>query len=137
MKIFVDVIDAKNSCYAGLLLVGDKEQIYYRNSFELKTKDKRDASILVISRAMSFIQHTQPLHCKDKLDIFNNFICKEDLEQNLYTKRFLVNNVYRLDESKIENRSYVNENYINEVKNLTRINYRQYYINEYLNRKSR
>ena len=45
MKIFVDVIDARNSCYVGLLLVGDKEQIYYRNSFKLETKDKKDASI--------------------------------------------------------------------------------------------
>lgn len=132
MKIFVDVIEAKNSSYAGLLLIGDKGQTYYRNSFELETKDKKEASLLVISRAMSFIYHTQPIYCKDKLDIFNNFIYKEDLEQNLYTKRFLVNKVYKLDESKIENRSYVNE-----VKNLTRINYRQYHINEYLNRRSR
>lgn len=98
MKIYTKTKILNNSSSVGVVLVGDKNQIYMMDGVHLQTTDINSAHLYGIKRAISFVKNNKPLYAnsdieiyasipsvrKSDFDIFNN-----KLHEDKYIKQFL------------------------------------------------
>ena len=124
MKIFVDAIKISESkSFAGVILVGDHNQQYFSWAGVLET-NQTGASKLAIDRAISFKKNIKPLYCNQDPEVFNNFVNKDMLEKDEYLNQFKIQNVAKFNEAKEES----DLEFIKQVKSLTQVSFRQYYL---------
>lgn len=124
MKIFADAIKISESkSFAGVILVGDHNQQYFSWTGVLET-NQTGASKLAIDRAISFKKNMKPLYCNQDPEIFNNFVNKDMLEKDEYLNQFKIQSVAKFNEAKEES----DLEFIKQVKSLTQVYFRQYYL---------
>lgn len=70
MKIYTKAKVLNNSSVVGIVLVGDKNQIYMMNGVELQTTDRNSALLYGIKRAISFVKNNKPLYANEDVEIF-------------------------------------------------------------------
>ena len=70
MKIYTKAKVLNNSSVVGIVLVGDKNQIYMMNGVELQTTDRNSALLYGIKRAISFVKNNKPLYANEDFEIF-------------------------------------------------------------------
>ena len=75
MKVYTTVNDYNYSTNVGVVLVGDKDQVYMEDGFKLTTQDKVSAHVYGLKRAISFVKNMKPLYCNNgMLQIFHDNI---------------------------------------------------------------
>ena len=67
MKIYTQVQKNKFNTYVGVVLVGDKDQIYMMNGNQLQTNNELSAHLYGIKRALSFVKFNKPLHANNDI----------------------------------------------------------------------
>lgn len=95
MKIYTQVQKNKFNTYVGVVLVGDKDQIYMMNGCQLQTNDELSAHLYGIKRALSFVKFNKPLHANDNIEYHTSI--KDDniselkslIDKDEYIGRFL------------------------------------------------
>lgn len=83
MKVYTSINDYNYSTNVGVVLVGDKDQIYFKDGFKLTTQDKVSAHVYGLKRAISFVKNVKPLYCNNGIiQIFHDNI-KVDLDREV------------------------------------------------------
>lgn len=73
MRVYTSVNDYNYSTNVGVVLVGDKDQVYFEDGFKLTTQDKVSAHVYGLKRAISFVKNMKPLYCNNgMLQIFQD-----------------------------------------------------------------
>lgn len=100
MKIYTRVDERKmgleSASFVGTVLVGDNDQIYFKNGFKLTVQDKVSAHLYGLKRCISFIKNVKPLHCNDMIHFLHDNV-RVDIDRELndriasdeYVKRFI------------------------------------------------
>lgn len=97
MKIYTSVNDYNYSTNVGVVLVGDKNQVYMEDGFKLTIQDKVSAHVYGLKRAISFVKNVKPLFCNNgMLQIFQDNI-RVDIDREVmdrinfdeYIQRFI------------------------------------------------
>ena len=129
MKIFVDSIKISDSkTFAGVMLVGDLNQVY-STGWNLLDLDQTKASLMEIRRAFAFKKNMQPLFCNEPAEVFNNFVNKDMLINDEFCSQFKVKEVTTFENVTNE----TDLRLISEVKSLTQVDYKQYYLMDIIN----
>ena len=98
MKIYTKAKVLNNSSVVGIVLVGDKNQIYMMNGVELQTTDRNSALLYGIKRAISFVKNNKPLYANEDVEIFTSIpnVRKSDFDsfnkklfEDEYIQKFL------------------------------------------------
>ena len=97
MKVYTSVNDYNYSTNVGVILVGDKDQIYFEDGFKLTTQDKVSAHVYGLKRAISFVKNMKPLYCNNGiLQIFHDDVrvnmdkeVMDRIEADEYIRRFV------------------------------------------------
>lgn len=89
MKLYTKVQTLKTKSLVGVVLVGDKNQIYMTNGFETQTSDEKEASLLGIQRAISFIKNVSPIYANENLEIYGSKNSVNEIKNNDYISKFL------------------------------------------------
>lgn len=130
MKIFVDTIKISDKkTFVGFMLIGDLNQTY-SSGWNLLDLNQTEASLMEIRRAFAFKKNMKPLFCNAPADVFNNFVNKEMLINDEYCNQFNVNSVTNFE--KVEDSTDLR--LIGEVKSLTQVSYKQYYLMDLRNK---
>lgn len=100
MKIYTKVDERKmgleSASFVGAVLVGDNDQIYFKNGFKLTVQDKVSAHLYGLKRCISFIKNVKPLHCNDMIYFLHDNV-RVDIDRELndriasdeYVQRFV------------------------------------------------
>lgn len=73
MKVYTSVNNYNYSTNVGVVLVGDKDQVYMEDGFKLTIQDKVSAHVYGLKRAISFVKNLNPLYCNNgMLQIFQD-----------------------------------------------------------------
>ena len=97
MRVYTSVNDYNYSTNVGVVLVGDKEQVYMEDGFKLTIQDKASAHVYGLKRAISFVKNVKPLFCNNgMLQIFQDNI-RVDMDREVmdrinsdeYIQRFI------------------------------------------------
>lgn len=97
MKVYTSVNDYNYSTNVGVILVGDKDQVYFEDGFKLTTQDKVSAHVYGLKRAISFVKNMKPLYCNNgMLQIFHDDVrvnmdkeVMDRIEADEYIRRFV------------------------------------------------
>jgi hypothetical protein len=86
MKIYTRVDERKSglesASYVGTVLVGDQDQIYFKDGFKLTVQDKVSAHLYGLKRCISFIKNVKPLHCNDMIHFVHDNV-RVDIDREL------------------------------------------------------
>lgn len=100
MKIYTKVDERKmgleSASFVGAVLVGDNDQIYFKNGFKLTVQDKVSAHLYGLKRCISFIKNVKPLHCNNMIHFLHDNV-RVDIDRELndriasdeYVQRFI------------------------------------------------
>jgi hypothetical protein len=100
MKIYTKVDERKmgleSASFVGTVLVGDNDQIYFKNGFKLTVQDKVSAHLYGLKRCISFIKNVKPLHCNNMIHFLHDNV-RVDIDRELndriasdeYVQRFI------------------------------------------------
>lgn len=100
MKIYTKVDERKmgleSASFVGTVLVGDNDQIYFKNGFKLTVQDKVSAHLYGLKRCISFIKNVKPLHCNNMIHFLHDNV-RVDIDRELndriasdeYIQRFI------------------------------------------------
>ena len=100
MKIYTKVEERKygmeSSSVVGAVLVGDDNQIYFKDGFKLTVQDKVSAHMYGLKRCISFVKNMKPLHCNDMIHFVHDNV-RVDIDRELndriasdeYVQRFI------------------------------------------------
>lgn len=97
MRVYTAVDDYNHSSNVGVVLVGDKDQIYFKDGFKLTIQDKVSSHVYGLKRAISFVKNMKPLYCNDgMLQIFHDNV-RVDMDREImdrinsdeYIRRFV------------------------------------------------
>ena len=97
MKVYTSVNDYNYSTNVGVVLVGDKDQVYMEDGFKLTIQDKVSAHVYGLKRAISFVKNVKPLFCNNgMLQIFQDNV-RVDMDREVmdrinsdeYIQRFI------------------------------------------------
>lgn len=103
MNVYTSVSETTNSknlesaSLVGVVLTGDKNQIYMQDGFKLTIQDDISAHIYGLKRAISFVKNMKPLYCNnsmihfalDKVDPELLDKIKTRVDHDEYIQRFL------------------------------------------------
>lgn len=129
MKIFVDNIKISDSkTFVGIMLAGDLDQIYF-TGWNLLNLSQTEASLMAIRRAFAFKKNMKPLFCNEPAEVFNNFVNKDMLINDEFCSQFKVKEVTTFENVTNE----TDLRLISEVKSLTQVDYKQYYLMDIIN----
>lgn len=87
MKIYTKAKVLNNSSVVGIVLVGDKNQIYMMNGVELQTTDRNSALLYGIKRAISFVKNNKPLYANEDVEIFASIPSVRKSDFDLFNKK--------------------------------------------------
>lgn len=100
MKIYTNVDERKigleSASFVGAVLVGDHNQIYFKDGFKLTVQDKVSAHLYGLKRCISFVKNVKPLHCNDMIHFVHDNV-RVDIDRELnervaydeYVQRFI------------------------------------------------
>ena len=100
MKIYTSVDERKigleSASFVGAVLVGDHDQIYFKDGFKLTIQDKVSAHLYGLTRCISFVKNVKPLHCNDMIHFVHDNV-RVDIDRELndriasdeYVQRFI------------------------------------------------
>ena len=100
MKIYTSVDERKigleSASFVGAVLVGDHDQIYFKDGFKLTIQDKVSAHLYGLKRCISFVKNVKPLHCNDMIHFVHDNV-RVDIDRELndriasdeYVQRFI------------------------------------------------
>lgn len=100
MKVYTRVEEMKHglesSSIVGAVLVGDHDQVYFKDGFKLTIQDKVSAHLYGLKRCMSFVKNVKPLHCNDMIHFLHDNV-RVDIDRELndriasdeYVQRFI------------------------------------------------
>lgn len=97
MRVYTSVNDYNYSTNVGVILVGDKNQVYMEDGFKLTIQDKVSAHVYGLKRAISFVKNIKPLYCNNgMLQIFQDNV-RVDMDREVmdrinsdeYIQRFI------------------------------------------------
>ena len=100
MKIYTKVDERKmgleSASFVGTVLVGDNDQIYFKDGFKLTVQDKVSAHLYGLKRCISFIKNVKPLHCNNMIHFLHDNV-RVDIDRELndriasdeYVQRFI------------------------------------------------
>ena len=129
MKIFVNTIKISDTkTFTGEMLIGDLNQIYF-TGWNILDLDQTKASLMAIRRAFAFKKNMQPLFCNEPAIVFNNYVNKDMLVDDEYCNQFKVKDIIKFED--ITNETDLR--FIGEVKSLTQVDYKQYYLMDIMN----
>ena len=103
MNVYTSVSETTNSknlesaSLVGVVLTGDKNQIYMQDGFKLTIQDDISAHVYGLKRAISFVKNMKPLYCNnsmihfalDKVDPELLDKIKTRIDHDEYIQRFL------------------------------------------------
>jgi hypothetical protein len=77
-------------------LVGDHDQVYFKDGFKLTVQDKVSAHLYGLKRCISFVKNVKPLHCNDMIHFLHDNV-RVDIDRELndriasdeYVQRFI------------------------------------------------
>lgn len=100
MKVYTRVEEMKHglesSSIVGAVLVGDHDQVYFKDGFKLTVQDKVSAHLYGLKRCISFVKNVKPLHCNDMIHFLHDNV-RVDIDCELndriasdeYVQRFI------------------------------------------------
>lgn len=96
MKIYTQVQKFQSKSNVGIVLVGDKDQIYMMDNIQVNTQDEISSHLYGIKKALSFVKNNKPLYANNDIECHpniknekeNEFIQK--LNKDEYINQFLV-----------------------------------------------
>ena len=100
MKVYTRVEEMKygleSSSIVGAVLVGDHDQVYFKDGFKLTVQDKVSAHLYGLKRCISFVKNVKPLHCNDMIHFLHDNV-RVDIDRELndriasdeYVQRFI------------------------------------------------
>jgi len=96
MKIYTRTEERGNASMVGAVLVGDNNQIYFKNGFKITIQDKVSAHMYGLKRCISFVKNMNPLHCNDMIHFLHDEI-RPDIDKEIndriacdeYVQRFI------------------------------------------------
>ena len=100
MKIYTKVEERKmgleSASFVGTVLVGDNDQIYFKNGFKLTVQDKLSAHLYGLKRCISFIKNVKPLHCNNMIHFLHDNVrvnidreLNDRIASDEYVQRFI------------------------------------------------
>lgn len=95
MKIYTQVQKNNSKSNVGIVLVGDKNQVYMMDNIQLNTQDEISSHLYGIKKAISFVKNNKPLYANNDIEchpIINNnkneeFISRMNKDE--YIQQFL------------------------------------------------
>lgn len=111
MKIYTQVKNFNNKSYIGIELLNDKNQTNYSTAIKTDIKSEKDAYLIGIRRAMSFIKNNKPLYTQDNIIVY--------IPTKLNIQDFNLLNAKLLTDSYIKNTLKTEQNIIYNNKVLT------------------
>ena len=120
MRVYTSVNDYNYSTNVGVVLVGDKDQVYMEDGFKLTIQDKASAHVYGLKRAISFVKNVKPLFCnKGMLQIFQDNI-RVDMDREVmdrinsdeYIQRFIEQRNIKIVSQRAVKNSKINLNSI-------------------------
>lgn len=82
MKVYTSVEERGLTTMVGTILVGDKDQIYFKDGFKLTICDKVSGHIYGLKRCISFIKNVKPLHCNDMIHFLHDNV-RVDIDKEM------------------------------------------------------
>lgn len=91
MKIYSAVGSKNRHLYVGVVLVGDKDQIYMSSGFKINSQNELSANLFGIKRALSFVKNNKPIYATEDIVVYStsNQSMETKLQSDEYFKRVL------------------------------------------------
>lgn len=96
MKIYTKVEERNNSSMVGAVLVGDNDQICFKDGFKLTIQDKVSAHMYGLKRCLSYVKNVESLEDKEVIQYLHDDV-RVDIDKEMndriacdeYVKRFV------------------------------------------------